>query len=159
MYRGRFAALAMTLGILAWSGAECTVRAADLVQTAATATSFKQFVKAMKLSGLESTIATKGPYTVFAPTDEAFAKLSRETRESLYKDKDRLARILSYHIILGNILITEIKPGPVATLEGPAITLKSDNGKVTVNDANVTQSDLVADNGVIHAIDTVLMPP
>jgi uncharacterized surface protein with fasciclin (FAS1) repeats len=159
MYRGRIAALAMSVGILLAAGIASGASAADLLQTATTAASFKQFIKAIKASGMEATIATKGPYTVFAPTDEAFGKLSKEERDSLYKDKTRLAKIVSYHIIPGKVMITEVKPGGVETLEGHAIALKSDNGKVTVNDANVTQSDLAADNGVIHAIDAVLMPP
>lgn len=159
MYRGRIAALTMSLGILLAAGITCGASAADLLQTATTAASFKQFIKAIKASGMEATIAAKGPYTVFAPTDEAFGKLSKEERDSLYKDKTRLAKILSYHIIPGKVMITEVKPGEVETLEGQVVALKSDNGKVTVNDANVTQSDLAADNGVIHAIDAVLTPP
>lgn len=159
MYRGRIAALAMSLGILLASGIASSASAADLLQTATTAASFKQFIKAIKESGMEAAIATKGPFTLFAPTDEAFGKLSKEERDSLYKDKTRLAKIVSYHIIPGKVMITEVKPGDVETLEGHAVALKSDNGKVTVNDANVTQSDLAAENGVIHAIDAVLTPP
>jgi uncharacterized surface protein with fasciclin (FAS1) repeats len=159
MRQGRTVALVFFLGFLLGAGVAPCASAADLVQTATTAAGFKQLVKAIKLSGLETKIATTGPYTLFAPSDEAFAKLSSEEREALYKDKNRLAKILSYHIIPGKVLITEVKPGPVETLEGDAVALKSDNGKVTVNGANVTQSDLAADNGVIHEIDALLTPP
>jgi uncharacterized surface protein with fasciclin (FAS1) repeats len=159
MPRGRTLALITALGLFVGAQGSSAASAADLVQTATTAAGFKQFVKAVKLSGMEAKIATTGPYTLFAPSDEAFGKLSTAERDSLYKDKSRLAKILSYHIVPGKILITDVKPGAVETLEGHSVTLKSDNGKVTINGANVTQSDLAADNGVIHEIDTLLTPP
>jgi uncharacterized surface protein with fasciclin (FAS1) repeats len=156
---GRTIALATLVGFLLGAGINTVASAADLFQTATTAAGFKQFVKAMKLSGMEVRIATTGPYTLFAPSDEAFGKLSNAERDSLFKDKSRLAKILSYHIVPGKVLITEVKPGAVETLEGHTVTLKSDNGKVTINGANVTQSDLIAENGVIHEIDALLTPP
>ncbi|MDB5825692.1 MAG: fasciclin protein [Herminiimonas sp.] len=159
MPKSRIVALVTSVGLLLSGGVDAAASAGDLYQTASTAAGFKQFVKAVKLSGMQTKIATTGPYTLFAPSDEAFGKLTNEERDSLYKDKARLAAILSYHIIPGRVLITEVKPGPVETLEGHSVTLKSDNGKVTINGANVTQSDLAADNGVIHEIDALLTPP
>lgn len=134
------------------------IKAADLVDTAATSGSLKVFVAALKAAGFAETLSSSGPYTVFAPSDEAFSRLPPGTWETLSKDKIKLAGVLAYHVVPGKMLITEIKPGNVKTVEGDALTLTSDNGKVTVNNANVIESDLTADNGVIHAIDMVLMP-
>jgi len=136
-----------------------SARAADIVDTAATAGTFKTFVTALRTSGLNEKLKNSGPYTVFAPTDEAFSKMPKETWNNLSKDKEKLSQILAYHVIPGKVLVTEVKPGKVATTQGSPLTLTSDNGKVTVNGANVTQSDVNADNGVIHAIDAVIMPP
>jgi uncharacterized surface protein with fasciclin (FAS1) repeats len=136
-----------------------SVLAADIVDTAAADGSFKVFVAALKTAGFAETLKTSGPYTVFAPTDSAFAKLPAGTWDSLLKDKTKLARVLAYHVIPGKMLVTEVKPGKVKTTQGEVLTLTSDNGKVTVNGANVTQSDIAADNGVIHAIDAVALPP
>ncbi|MGZ3159458.1 MAG: fasciclin domain-containing protein [Burkholderiaceae bacterium] len=132
--------------------------AADIMDTAVTSGSFKTFVAAAKAAGLTDTLKSPGPYTVFAPTDEAFAKLPPETWSALMKDKAKLAQVLSHHIVPGRIMVAEVKPGPTKTVEGSMITLKSDNGKITVDSANVIQSDVVADNGVIQAIDAVVLP-
>jgi uncharacterized surface protein with fasciclin (FAS1) repeats len=132
--------------------------AANIVDTATAAGSFKTFVAALKAAGFTESLKNTGPYTVFAPTDEAFSKLPAGTWEALSKDKVKLAQVLAYHIIPGKVLITEVKPGKVKTTQGGMLTLTSDNGKVTVNDANITLSDVTADNGVIHAIDTVVLP-
>lgn len=133
--------------------------AADLVDTAATNNTFKIFVAALKAAGFTEALKAAGPYTVFAPTDDAFAKLPPGIWDDLSKDKIKLAQVLAYHVIPGKILVAEMKPGKVKTVQGSLLVLTSDNGKVTVNNANITQSDIVADNGVIHAIDTVVMPP
>jgi uncharacterized surface protein with fasciclin (FAS1) repeats len=135
-----------------------SVVADNIVDTANNARTFKVFVTALKKSGLAETLQKDGPYTVFAPSDEAFAKLPSGTLDSLMKDKERLNNVLSYHVIPGKVLVTEIKPGKTNTMQGEPLTLTSDNGKVTVNGANVTQSDLNADNGVIHEIDAVILP-
>lgn len=150
-------ALGLTTIFLAGNPAYAS--AADLVETADDAKTFKVFVAALKTSGFTETLKNTGPYTVFAPSDEAFAKLPPGTWDALVKDKVKLSRVLSYHVIPGKTMITEVKPGKVKTTQGDMLTLTSDNGKVTVNGANVIQSDLTADNGVIHAIDTVVMPP
>lgn len=132
--------------------------AADLVETASTSGSFKTFLAAAKAAGITETLKNSGPYTVFAPSDSAFGKLPPGTVDSLMKDKTRLAEVLSHHVIPGKVTVAEVKPGKVKTIQGDELTLKSDNGKVTVDTANVVQSDLIADNGVIHEIDTVVLP-
>lgn len=132
--------------------------AADLMETASTSGSFKTFLAAAKAAGIAEKLKTNGPYTVFAPSDSAFDKLPPGTVDSLMKDKTKLAEILAHHVIPGKITVAEVKPGKVKTMQGDLVTLKSDNGKVTVDSANVIQSDLIADNGVIHEIDTVVLP-
>lgn len=131
---------------------------ADVVATAAADGSLKTFVSALQTAGLADTLRGPGPFTIFAPTDQAFAKLPPDQLKALMKDKVRLAQILTYHILPGKTLVTEFKPGPTQTVQGDMLMLKSDNGMITVDNANVIQSDLQADNGVIQAIDTVLMP-
>lgn len=135
-----------------------SAHAADLIETADTSGGTKTFVKDAKLSGLSETLKGNGPYTVFAPDNAAFEKLPPDTKEALMKDKKKLAEVLAYHVIPGKILVADVKPGEVKTLQGTPVKLSSDNGKITVNGANVTQSDLAADNGVIHIIDTVVLP-
>jgi uncharacterized surface protein with fasciclin (FAS1) repeats len=132
--------------------------ATDLVEKSASATNLRIFTAALKASGLNDSLKSGGPYTVFAPDDGAFSKLPPGSWEALSKDKARLATVLSHHIIPGKMLVAEIKPGKNPTLQGDPLTLKSDNGKVTVDQANVIESDVAADNGVIHVIDTIVMP-
>ncbi|HYD96068.1 MAG TPA: fasciclin domain-containing protein [Noviherbaspirillum sp.] len=131
---------------------------ADLVETASTSGSFKTFLAAAKAAGIAETLKNSGPYTVFAPSDYAFNQLPPGTVDSLMKDKARLAEILSHHVIPGKVMVADVKPGKVKTIQGDELVLKSDNGKVTVDNANVVQSDMMADNGVIHEIDTVVLP-
>jgi uncharacterized surface protein with fasciclin (FAS1) repeats len=134
------------------------VFAADLVETAATSGGAKKFASALKASGLADSLKGDGPYTIFVPEDSAFEKLPPATRDALMKDKTKLAQVLAYHVIPGKLMVADVKPGKVKTIEGSALTLSSDNGKVMVDEANVTQSDVTADNGVIHVIDTVMLP-
>jgi hypothetical protein len=134
------------------------VFAADIVETASNATTFKTFLAAIKSTDMNETLKSAGPFTVFAPSDAAFDKLPAGTVNALLKDKKKLSQLLAHHVIPGKVTVAEIKPGEVAALDGGALKLTSDNGKVTVDDANVTQSDIAADNGVIHEIDTVVMP-
>lgn len=133
-----------------------TALAADLTEAAANSGSFKSFVAAVKRSGLNETLKNGGPYTVFAPTDEAISKFGQDRWKEMEKDKSRMSELLMRHVVPGKMMITEVKPGPAKTLAGTTLALKSDNGKVTAGSANVTQSDITADNGVIHAIDAVL---
>lgn len=132
--------------------------AADLIDTAISSDSFKTFTAAVQAAGLTDALKNQGPYTVFAPTDEAFTKLPEGTLSALMKDKAKLAQVLSHHIVPGKIMVADVKPGLTKTVDGSTINLKSDNGKITVDKANVVQSDIVADNGVIQAIDAVLLP-
>jgi len=132
--------------------------ASDLVEKSANATNLRIFTAALKASGLNDSLKSGGPYTVFAPEDSAFSKLPPGSWDALSKDKARLATVLSRLIIPGRMLVTELKPGKPNTLQGQPLTLKSDNGMVTVDQASVIESDVAADNGVIHVIDAVPMP-
>jgi len=135
-----------------------TAGAMDLAEKSASATNLRTFTAALKASGLSDSLKSGGPYTVFAPDDGAFSKLPPGSWDALARDKVKLASVLSHLIIPGRMLVTEVKPGKTTTLQGEPLTLKSDNGKVTVDQANVIESDVAADNGVIHVIDTVVMP-
>jgi uncharacterized surface protein with fasciclin (FAS1) repeats len=150
--------LTAALAAMAFAGASLPALGADLIATAVADGSFKTFVKAVQAAGLTDTLKGPGPFTVFAPTDHAFSKLPPGTLDELMKDKVRLAQVLTYHILPGETLVAQFKPGPAKTVQGNMLTLTSDNGKVTVDNANVIQSDVTADNGVIQAIDAVLMP-
>jgi uncharacterized surface protein with fasciclin (FAS1) repeats len=131
--------------------------AKDLVDTAVSAGSFKTLVTAVQAAGLVDTLKGKGPFTIFAPTDEAFAKLPAGTVEALLKDKAKLAQILTYHVVPGNVMAKDVKAGDVKTVQGQSLTIKTDGG-VTVNGAKVLKTDVTASNGVIHVIDTVVLP-
>ncbi|MEY3045632.1 MAG: hypothetical protein RL242_2474 [Pseudomonadota bacterium] len=133
----------------------------NLVETAASNDAFKTLVAAVKAAGLVGTLAGKGPFTVFAPTDEAFAKLPDGTVESLLKpeNKEKLISILTYHVIPGKVMSKDIKPSQmVKTVNGQQVSIKLSYGKVSVEGASVTAADVEADNGVIHIIDTVILP-
>ena len=132
--------------------------AADIVDTAVSAGQFKTLVKAVQEAGLVDTLKGKGPFTVFAPTDEAFAKLPAGTLDALLMDKQRLASILTYHVVPGKVMAAQVKPGQVKTVQGQSLTVSTMNGAVMVNNANVVKTDIVASNGVIHVIDSVVMP-
>ena len=135
-----------------------SAQASDLVDTAIAAGNLKIFVAAVKTAGFTEFLKNAGPYTVFAPSDSAFSKLPPGTWDALVKDKVKLKKVLSYHVIPGKILVSEIKPGKTKTLQGGLLDVKSDNGMVTVDNASVIESDIVADNGVIHAIDKITLP-
>jgi uncharacterized surface protein with fasciclin (FAS1) repeats len=132
--------------------------AADIVDTAIAAGRFNTLVKAVQQAGLVETLKGAGPFTVFAPTDEAFAKLPAGTLEALLKDKAKLAKVLTYHVVAGQVKSGDVKPGAVKTVEGQPIQIRTSGGTVMVNDAKVTQADIMASNGVIHVIDTVIVP-
>lgn len=132
----------------------------NIVETAAAAGKFTTLAAALKAAGLDEALKGKGPYTVFAPTDEAFAKLPKETLAALLKPdgKDKLAAILKYHVVEGRIYSTDaLKAGTAQTLQGNAVTISSHDG-VTIDRAKLIKADIDASNGVIHVIDTVLMP-
>jgi uncharacterized surface protein with fasciclin (FAS1) repeats len=133
----------------------------DIVETAAGAGMFKTLVAAVKAAGLEETLKGPGPFTVFAPTDEAFAKLPAGTVDELLKpeNKKKLADILTYHVISGKVMAADVKTMEAKTVQGSSAMVKVADGKVMVDKANVTKTDIAASNGVIHVIDSVLMPP
>ncbi|MDA7947186.1 MAG: fasciclin domain-containing protein [Hyphomicrobiaceae bacterium] len=133
----------------------------DIVDTAAGAGQFNTLVAAVKAAGLVDTLKGKGPFTVFAPTDEAFAKLPNGTVNSLLKpeNKEKLVAILTYHVVPGKVMSGDIagKKVAVKTVQGSKIAVNATKG-VMVDDAKVTKADIVTSNGVIHVIDTVVMP-
>jgi uncharacterized surface protein with fasciclin (FAS1) repeats len=132
----------------------------DIVQTAISAGNFTTLVTALTEAGLVDALEGKGPFTVFAPTDEAFEKLPEGTLASLLKDKEALKNVLLYHVVSGDITSQQItKLNDAKTLNGSDIKIKIDDGKVMVNDSQVIGADVMASNGIIHVIDTVLLPP
>lgn len=132
----------------------------DIVTTAVDAGIFKTLATALTEAGLIETLQGKGPFTVFAPTDEAFAKLPKGTVEGLLKDKEALKKVLLYHVVSGNVMSTDVvKLSEATTVEGSKVKIKVVDGNVMLNDAKVTTADVKASNGVIHIIDTVLSPP
>ena len=147
---------------LALSLSALPAKAKDIVDTAVSAGQFSTLVAAVKAAGLVDTLKGAGPFTVFAPTDAAFAKLPAGTVESLLKpeNKAKLVSILTYHVIPGKVMAGDIagKKMDVASVQGGAIKVDATTG-VMVNDAHVVAADVPASNGVIHAIDTVIMPP
>ena len=133
----------------------------DIVGTAVSAGSFKTLTAALEAAGLVETLKGNGPFTVFAPTDEAFAKLPDGTVKSLLKpeNKQKLTSILTYHVVAGNVKAADvIKLSSAKTLNGQSVTIKVVEGKVLINGATVVKADIAATNGTIHVIDTVLMP-
>lgn len=147
---------ALIASILAF-GISLSVQAADIVDTAVGAGSFKTLATALGAAGLVDTLKGKGPFTVFAPNDAAFAKISKADLDALLKDKAKLTAVLTYHVVPGKVMAADVKPGKVKTVQGSDLTITTSND-VMVNNAKVIKTDIVADNGVIHVIDTVLMP-
>ena len=130
----------------------------DIVDTAKAAGSFNTLIVAIQAAGLTETLQSKGPFTVFAPTDEAFAKLPPGTVDALLNDKAKLSKILTYHVVSGEVMAKDVKPGKVTTVEGNKINISKSASGVKINNANVIKTDVAASNGVIHVIDTVLIP-
>jgi uncharacterized surface protein with fasciclin (FAS1) repeats len=131
----------------------------DIVETAVAAGSFKTLAAALGAADLIDALKGEGPFTVFAPTDEAFAKLPAGTVEALLKDKKKLAAILTYHVVAGKVMAADVvKLSSAKTLNGQSVSIKVMDGKVMLNNANVVKTDIKATNGVIHVIDTVILP-
>jgi len=158
MIAGIVAAIAIT-------GAAANMRAVaadkDIVDTAVAAGSFKTLAKALQAAGLVETLKGAGPFTVFAPTDEAFAKLPAGTLEALLKpeNKSKLQRILTSHVVAGKVMAADVaKTNSAKTVSGETLTITSRGGGVTVNGAKVVKTDIAASNGVIHVIDSVILP-
>ena len=151
--------LVSTLGIVAASLAATATIAAnkDIVDTAISAGTFKTLVIAVQKAGLVETLKGKGPFTVFAPTDEAFAKIPKDQLNALLADKAKLTKVLTYHVVAGKVMAADVKAGPAKTVEGSNLTISTEGG-VMVDDAKVIKTDIAASNGVIHVIDSVVMP-
>ena len=133
-------------------------RAADIVDTAIAAGQFTTLVKAVQAAGLVDTLKSAGPFTVFAPTDAAFAKLPAGALDSLIANPAKLKAVLTYHVVAGKVMAKDVKPGAVKTVEGASAMLSAKGGKVMIDKATVVKADIECDNGVIHVIDTVIMP-
>jgi uncharacterized surface protein with fasciclin (FAS1) repeats len=164
--RGRttLSKLATTLfvGIALVAGAPAAGRAdgpaKDIVDTAVSAGTFTTLARALDEAGLISTLKGEGPFTVFAPTDEAFAKLPPGTLETLLQDKAKLAQVLTYHVVPGKVMAADVvKLSEAKTVQGQSVSIRTEGG-VKVDEANVVTTDIVASNGVIHVIDAVIIP-
>jgi uncharacterized surface protein with fasciclin (FAS1) repeats len=136
---------------------------ADIVDTAVAAGSFKTLVTAVKAAGLVDTLKSKGPFTVFAPNDEAFAKLPKGTVEGLLKDIPKLKSVLTYHVVPGKVMAADVvKLKTAKTVQGQDVKIDASkwhlHKNVKINDANVIKADIATDNGVIHVIDKVMLP-
>jgi uncharacterized surface protein with fasciclin (FAS1) repeats len=150
--------LLATAGFFGVANAE--TKKTDIVAVASSNGSFKTLVAAVKAADLVETLQGTGPFTVFAPTDEAFAKLPKGTVEDLLKpeNKKKLAAILTYHVVAGKIMAADVKTMKAKTVNGESLDIQVKDGSVTVNNAKVVKTDVEASNGVIHVIDTVVLP-
>jgi len=132
----------------------------DIVDTAIAAGQFKTLVKLVQEAGLVDALRGEGPFTVFAPTDEAFAKLPKKQVDALLKDKEALRQVLLYHVVQGKVMSSDVvKLRTAKTLQGQNINIRVRNNVVQINDAKVIKADIVCTNGVIHVIDKVILPP
>jgi uncharacterized surface protein with fasciclin (FAS1) repeats len=145
------------LAIIVAFGMSVSAQAKDIVETAVGAGTFKTLATALGAAGLVDTLKGKGPFTVFAPTDEAFAKIPKADLDALLKDKAKLTSVLTYHVLAGKVMAADVKAGKVKTVQGSMLTASNSMG-VMVDNAKVIKTDITADNGVIHVIDTVIMP-
>ncbi len=130
---------------------------ATIVDIAVSAGSFDTLVVALKTAGLVETLSGDGPFTVFAPNDEAFAKIPKDQLNALLADKAKLTKVLTYHVVSGKVMAADVKAGKVTTVQGSDLTISTAGG-VKVDKANVIKTDIVGSNGVIHVIDSVVMP-
>ena len=160
VFKTALMALALTLGITGSAKAE-SMSDKDIVEVAASAGSFKTLVAAVQAAGLVDVLKGDGPLTVFAPTDAAFAKLPAGTVENLLKpeNKDKLISVLTYHVVPGRVTAGEVvKLSSAKTVNGRALRINAKDGKVMVDNARVTTTDIMASNGIIHVIDSVVLP-
>jgi uncharacterized surface protein with fasciclin (FAS1) repeats len=158
-----------------WNGAACLVALAclagfaraeekaparDIVDTAVSAGQFKTLVSAVQAADLVETLKGKGPFTVFAPTDEAFARVPKEALNKLLADKKALTAVLTYHVVPGKVMAADVvKLDTARTVQGKALSIQAGTGQPTVNGVKIIKTDIVCSNGVIHVIDAVLLPP
>lgn len=132
----------------------------NIMEVAASAGSFNTLVQAVQAAGLNETLSGEGPFTVFAPTDEAFAALPEGTLNALLADEEALRSVLTYHVVAGEYTASDVAGmESLTTVQGEEINVTAENGSVMINDANVTTADIEASNGVIHVIDKVILPP
>ena len=158
----RLAAVAATVIGIAAGSSSAYAADKDIVDTAVAAGQFKTLAAALTAAGLVDTLKGPGPFTVFAPTDAAFAKLPAGTVDTLLKpeSKAKLTAILTYHVVAGKVMAADVvKLKEAKTVNGAMVAVKVDGGNVMINNAKVTTADIAASNGVIHVIDTVLLPP
>jgi len=154
-------ATALTLLALTLTAAAGSMEKKDIVDTAIAAGDFKTLATALQAAGLVDTLKGSGPFTVFAPTDEAFAKLPPETVENLLKPEnhDKLVAVLTYHVVPGKVMARDVvKLHEAKTVNGEKVKIMTEGGKVMVDDANVIKTDIDCSNGVIHVIDSVILP-
>lgn len=153
------ASLALVAG-LATPALRAEPASKTVVEIAAGADDFSTLVAAVKAAGLVETLSGDGPFTIFAPTNEAFAKLPEGTVETLLKpeNKEKLTGILTYHVVAGKVMAADVKAGKVATVNGKEATIEVKDGAVMIDGAKVVKTDLVGKNGVIHVIDSVILP-
>ena len=152
---------ATSLAFAGFSFSAQAEEAKDIVDIAAGNEDFSTLVAAVKAAGLVDTLKGEGPFTVFAPTNAAFAALPEGTVETLLKEenKDQLIAVLTYHMVAGKVMAADVKAGPVVTVQGASATLSVSDEGVKIGDANIVATDIVASNGVIHVIDKVILPP
>jgi uncharacterized surface protein with fasciclin (FAS1) repeats len=146
-----------TILVAALALSALSAQAKDIVDTAVAAGDFKTLAAALERAGLVQTLKGPGPFTVFAPTDAAFAKIPKDQLDALMADKAKLVSVLTYHVVPGKVMAQDVKAGKVMTVPGSALTVSTSDG-VQVDAANVVKTDIAADNGVIHVIDSVVIP-
>ena len=152
-------ALVLSLGVFAVQTSRAGEPAQDIVDTAIAAGQFKTLAAALQATGLVDTLKGAGPFTVFAPTDEAFAKLPAGTVDALLKDIPKLKGILTYHVVAGKVMAADVvKLKSAKTVNGQTAKISAEGGKVMVDNANVVKTDIICSNGVIHVIDSVILP-
>ncbi len=160
VHKARTLALTFAVALGSIAALPSSAASQDIVDVAVGNGSFKTLVAAVQAAGLVETLKGTGPFTVFAPTDAAFAKLPAGTVDMLLKpeNKDKLVAVLTYHVVPGKVMAADVKPGDVTTVQGSTATLKADGGKVMIDGATIVATDVMASNGVIHVIDSVIMP-
>lgn len=153
------ALIAPLAAVLLTAGCATTPAPKNLAETAAATPQLSTLTRLIQDAGLTGTLSNPGPYTVFAPTDEAFKAVPAATMQALAQDKARLQAVLSYHVVAGSVTSADVKNGPVKSVQGANLALSKSGTFVTVEDAVVTTADVRATNGVVHIIDKVLIPP
>jgi uncharacterized surface protein with fasciclin (FAS1) repeats len=159
--RPKYLGIALLIAAFSFTAVAANMETKDIVDTAADAGQFNTLVAAVKAAGLVDTLKGEGPFTVFAPTDEAFAKLPAGTVESLLKpeNKEKLVAILTYHVVPGKVMAADVvNLEKATTVQGGSVKIHADQGGVKIDNANVVKTDIATSNGVIHVIDTVIMP-